>query len=55
MTTVGVIVDLGAADEAYDTLIPWHRVWEVYSRAEGELRGAFIEGMPDGTVPPSSQ
>lgn len=38
ITPVGILIDAGGGgDEVTEVLIPWHRVWEVYSHHEGAL------------------
>ena len=37
IVSAGILINDNAGDEVDEKLIPWHRVWEVYSRVEGEL------------------
>lgn len=37
IVSAGILLDESAADETLDVLIPWHRVWEVYSHHKGVL------------------
>lgn len=32
-----ILINDNAGDEVLETLIPWHRVWEVWSTVEGEM------------------
>lgn len=36
VTNAGIVIFEGAADETYWSLIPWHRVWEVWA---DDMRG----------------